>query len=82
LGLILASQRPANTEKNYISQTDWKIWHKFSWETDFERVKNNLGKEYKQTIDDLSPGEAVLDCDPRFKDIEPTKVKILKKKTS
>ncbi len=63
LGLCGISQRPAAVDKDFITQCDWLVWHRLTWENDTKVVKQILGGEAAATIQDLDDGEALLMTD-------------------
>lgn len=63
LGLWGLSQRPANVKKDYITQCDILLWHRLTWNNDTRVVRDILGKEYADAIEDLNPGEGYLQAD-------------------
>jgi predicted transcriptional regulator len=79
LGLCALSQRPQAVDKNYITQTDYKIWHRLDWDTELKVVGRVLGKEYKSKVKALDTGEAFLQTD--FLENEVEKIHVLEKKT-
>lgn len=79
LGLCALSQRPQSVDKDYITQTDYKIWHNLDWDTELEVVRKVLGKDWVDTVSDLSLGEAIIQTD--FLEESKQKVHILQKKT-
>lgn len=44
LGIGAMSQRPAAVDKDYITQTDYRAWHKLDWGNDLDIVKDVLEK--------------------------------------
>lgn len=79
LGLAALSQRPASVDKDFITQTDYKIWHQLDWDADLKVVKDVLGKDLVDTVKDLDTGEAILQSD--FVEDSPRQVRVQKKKT-
>lgn len=63
LGLAALSQRPASVDKDYITQCDYRIWHRLDYETDLKVVKRVLGTDYAETVKELDTGQAVLEAD-------------------
>ncbi|WP_459190806.1 ATP-binding protein [Halosimplex sp. J119] len=63
LGLCGISQRPADVKKDFITQCDWHVWHRLTWENDTKVVRRVLGSEYAETVKDLDDGEAILHTD-------------------
>ncbi len=63
LGICGMSQRPSSVDKDFITQCDWMIWHRLTWETDINVVRNILGSDRAQDIQDFDPGEGILMTD-------------------
>lgn len=63
LGLCGISQRPANVKKDFITQCDWLVWHRLTWQNDTSVVRSVLGSDYADQIQDLGDGEAFLMTD-------------------
>ena len=63
LGLLGMSQRPASVDKNFITQCDWLVFHRLTWENDTRVVRTILGKEYAEDVKDLATGSAYLLAD-------------------
>ncbi|WP_049996398.1 helicase HerA domain-containing protein [Halococcus sediminicola] len=84
LGLCALSQRPQSVDKDYITQCDYRIWHKLDWETELNVVKRVLGSEYTTGVSNLVPGQAFIEADFIEFDHENEKAKkvnFLRKKT-
>lgn len=78
LGICAISQRPSSVDKDFVTQCDWMVWHRMTWQNDVELVSDILGKSYGEQIDSLSDGEAFLMTDW---DESLERVKFRKKKT-
>ena len=63
LGMLGLSQRPSSVDKNFITQCDWMVWHRVTWKTDLDIVRNILGGEKAQQIEDVDTGEGFLMTD-------------------
>lgn len=63
LGLCGLSQRPADVKKDFITQCDWLVWHRLTWDNDTAVVRRVLGSEYAETVQELDDGEAFLVTD-------------------
>lgn len=63
LGLCGISQRPADVKKDFITQCDWLVWHRLTWDNDTSVVRRVLGSEYADKVQDLNDGEAFLMTD-------------------
>ncbi|SDY16329.1 helicase HerA domain-containing protein [Halopenitus persicus] len=63
LGIVGISQRPADVKKDFITQCDWLVWHRLTWDNDTNVVSRILGSEYADAIEDMGDGEAFLMSD-------------------
>lgn len=63
LGLCGLSQRPSAVDKDFITQCDWLVWHRLTWETDLGVVESILGSDIANEIPELRDGEAYLMTD-------------------
>ena len=63
LGIAGISQRPADVKKDFITQCDWLVWHRLTWNNDTKVVGRILGSEYADAIEDMDDGEAFLTTD-------------------
>ncbi len=63
LGICGMSQRPSSVDKDFITQCDWMVWHRLTWETDLNVVRNILGSEKATAIQDFEAGEGILMTD-------------------
>ncbi|MFB6296614.1 MAG: helicase HerA domain-containing protein [Halobacteriales archaeon] len=63
LGIVGISQRPADVKKDFITQANWLVWHRLTWENDTNVVKRVVGSEYAAEVADLDDGEAFLQRD-------------------
>lgn len=63
VGLLGMSQRPASVDKNFITQCDWLVFHRLTWENDTRVVKSILGSDYAEDVKDLGTGSAYLLAD-------------------
>lgn len=63
LGVIGASQRPAEVKKSFVTQSSWSIWHRLSWSQDTSVVRDVAGKEYAEAVQDLDTGQAIINAD-------------------
>lgn len=79
LGIAALSQRPQSVDKDFITQTDYKIWHNLDWDTELNVVRRVLGKDYVDPVKNLETGEAILQTD--FVEDSPLKIHVLQKKT-
>jgi hypothetical protein len=60
LGIVGISQRPADVKKDFITQCDWLVWHRLTWNNDTKVVSRILGSEYADEIEDMDDGESFL----------------------
>ncbi|WP_226021298.1 ATP-binding protein [Halomicrobium salinisoli] len=63
LGMVGISQRPADVKKDYITQCDWLVWHRLTWNNDTKVVGRIIDNEYADAVEDLNDGEAFLMTD-------------------
>ncbi|MFC7139699.1 ATP-binding protein [Halosimplex aquaticum] len=63
LGVCALSQRPASVSKDYITQCDWLVWHRLTWENDTKVVGRILGDQAADDVEDLDDGEAIVMTD-------------------
>src|SRR6056297_1921551 len=63
LGIVGISQRPADVKKDFITQCDWLVWHRLTWNNDTKVVGRILGSEYADAIEEMGDGEAFLTTD-------------------
>lgn len=63
LGLMGISQRPADVQKDFISQADLLVWHRVTWKNDVNEVGRVLGSDYRDAVGDLRDGEAYVRAD-------------------
>jgi len=63
LGICGISQRPADVKKDFITQCDWLLWHRLTWNNDTKVVRRILDGEYAAAVEDLDDGEGFLTTD-------------------
>jgi len=63
LGIVGISQRPADVKKDYITQCDWLVWHRLTWNNDTNVVGRILDNKYADAVEDLDDGEAFMMTD-------------------
>lgn len=63
LGLCGLSQRPAAVDKEFITQCDWIVWHRLTWENDTKVVEKILGSDAAESVTRLEDGEALVMTD-------------------
>ncbi|WP_158056839.1 helicase HerA domain-containing protein [Halorussus halophilus] len=63
LGIAGISQRPADVKKDFITQCDWLVWHRLTWNNDTKVVGRILGSDYAEAIEEMGDGEGFLVTD-------------------
>ena len=63
LGVVAMSQRPAAVAKDYITQCDWLVWHRLTWENDTKVAGRILGGDAAESVQSLDDGEALVMTD-------------------
>jgi len=63
LGICGISQRPADVKKDFITQCDWLLWHRLTWNNDTKVVRRILDGEYADAVESLDDGEGFLMTD-------------------
>jgi len=63
LGIAGISQRPADVKKDFITQCDWLVWHRLTWQNDTQVVRRVLDADYAEAVEDLDDGEGFLMTD-------------------
>ncbi len=63
LGLCGVSQRPADVKKDFITQCDWLLWHRLTWQNDTRVVRRILDGTYADAVESLDDGEGFLVTD-------------------
>ena len=63
LGICGISQRPADVKKDFITQCDWLLWHRLTWNNDTKVVQRILDAEYANAVENLDDGEGFLTTD-------------------
>ena len=63
LGIVGISQRPADVKKDFITQANWLVWHRLTWDNDTNVVGRIVGNEYAEEVVDLGDGEAFVQMD-------------------
>lgn len=63
LGICGVSQRPADVKKDFITQCDWLLWHRLTWNNDTNVVRRILDSEYANAVENLDDGEGFLMTD-------------------
>jgi hypothetical protein len=60
LGICGMSQRPAAVDKDFITQCNWLVWHRLTWENDTRVVSQIMGGDAAETVQSLGDGEALV----------------------
>ena len=63
LGICGISQRPADVKKDFITQCDWLLWHRLTWDNDTKVVGRILDNDYASAVENLDDGEGFLMTD-------------------
>ena len=63
LGIMGISQRPADVKKDFITQANWLVWHRLTWENDTKVVSRIVGSEYGNEVPNLDAGEGFVQTD-------------------
>lgn len=63
LGIIGVSQRPANVKKDFITQANWLLWHRLTWDNDTKVVRRVIDADHADVVADLRNGEGFLMAD-------------------
>jgi len=63
LGIIGVSQRPADVAKGFITQCEWLVWHRFTWDNDTKVVRRVIDAQHAEAVSDLDDGEGFLMVD-------------------
>jgi prefoldin subunit 5 len=79
LGIAGISQRPADVKKDFITQCDWLLWHRLTWDNDTKVVRRVVDSDTADAVQDLADGEGFLMADWRDEAI--TRVQVRRKRT-
>ncbi|NKE35624.1 DUF87 domain-containing protein [Natronococcus sp. JC468] len=79
LGILGISQRPADVKKDFITQANWLVWHRLTWDNDTKVVGRIIDTEYAQRVSDLDDGQAFVQTDWTETDVR--KVQFRRKRT-
>lgn len=79
LGICGMSQRPADVKKSFITQCDWLVWHRLTWDNDTKVVRRVIDAEHEDAVQDLADGEGFLMAD--FLDEDVQRVQVRRKRT-
>ena len=79
LGIVGISQRPADVKKDFITQANWLVWHRLTWDNDTNVVSRIVGSEYATDVVDLNDGAAFVQMDWSDENVE--RVQFKRKRT-
>ncbi|WP_226043454.1 DUF87 domain-containing protein [Natrinema sp. DC36] len=79
LGIAGISQRPADVKKDFITQANWLLWHRLTWDNDTKVVRRVVDGDTADAVGDLADGEGFLQADWREADVE--RVQMRRKRT-
>ncbi|MDQ2052723.1 DUF87 domain-containing protein [Natronolimnohabitans sp. A-GB9] len=79
LGILGISQRPADVKKDFITQANWLVWHRLTWDNDTKVVGRIIDTEYAELVSDLDDGQAFVQTD--WTDVDVRKVQFRRKRT-
>lgn len=64
LGIIGVSQRSSYVDKDYVTQTNYRVWHKQKWDSDLKVVKDVIREDdYRDEVSDLRTGQALWNAE-------------------
>ncbi|MFP9192454.1 helicase HerA domain-containing protein [Natronosalvus vescus] len=79
LGILGISQRPADVKKDFITQANWLVWHRLTWENDTKVVGRIIDTEYSELVSELDDGQAFIQMD--WMDAGVSKIQFRRKRT-
>ncbi|ELY49417.1 helicase HerA domain-containing protein [Natronorubrum sulfidifaciens] len=79
LGILGISQRPADVKKDFITQANWLVWHRLTWDNDTKVVGRIIDTEYSELVSELNDGQAFVQTDWTETDVR--KVQFRRKRT-
>ncbi len=79
LGILGISQRPADVKKDFITQANWLVWHRLTWDNDTKVVGRIIDTEYAELVSDLGDGQAFIQTD--WTDVGVRKIQFRRKRT-
>jgi hypothetical protein len=79
LGILGISQRPADVKKDFITQANWLVWHRLTWDNDTKVVGRIIDTEYKERVAELNDGQAFVQTD--WTEVDVRKVQFRRKRT-
>lgn len=79
LGILGISQRPADVKKDFITQANWLVWHRLTWDNDTKVVGRIIDTEYSELVADLDDGQAFVQTD--WTEVDVRKIQFRRKRT-
>ncbi|WP_226479778.1 ATP-binding protein [Natrinema amylolyticum] len=79
LGIVGISQRPADVKKDFITQANWLVWHRLTWDNDTKVVGRIIDTEYSELVADLGDGQAFVQTD--WTEVDVRKIQFRRKRT-
>ncbi|ELY82729.1 ATP-binding protein [Natrinema gari] len=79
LGIVGISQRPADVKKDFITQANWLVWHRLTWDNDTKVVGRIIDTEYSELVSDLDDGQAFVQTD--WTEVDVRKIQFRRKRT-
>jgi prefoldin subunit 5 len=79
LGIMGISQRPADVKKDFITQANWLVWHRLTWDNDTKVVGRVVDSEYQELVADLGDGEAFVQTD--WTEVDVRRIQFRRKRT-
>ncbi|MFD1564337.1 helicase HerA domain-containing protein [Haloarchaeobius amylolyticus] len=79
LGILGISQRPADVKKDFITQANWLVWHRLTWDNDTKVVGRIIDTEYAELVSELDDGQAFVQTDWTETDVR--KIQFRRKRT-
>ncbi|MFA9427670.1 helicase HerA domain-containing protein [Natronorubrum sp. A-ect3] len=79
LGILGISQRPADVKKDFITQANWLVWHRLTWDNDTKVVGRIIDTEYSELVSELNDGQAFVQTD--WTEVDVRKVQFRRKRT-
>ncbi|WP_247004900.1 ATP-binding protein [Halosolutus gelatinilyticus] len=79
LGILGISQRPADVKKDFITQANWLVWHRLTWDNDTKVVGRIIDTEYAERVSDLNDGQAFVQTD--WTEVNVRRVQFRRKRT-
>ena len=79
LGILGISQRPADVKKDFITQANWLVWHRLTWDNDTKVVGRIIDTEYSELVSELNDGQSFVQTD--WNEVDVRKVQFRRKRT-